>query len=330
MVLAAYGADTFVFGPDYILPKPFDPRLILEIAPPVARAAMDTGVATRPITDFEAYRERLSRFVYRSGFVMKPVFDTAKSEHLKEPKRLVFAEGEHPYVLQAAQQVIMEKLARPILVGRRDVIKRMLGHLGIRLKIDQDFEVFDQDTDSRVPAMTQEYERLVERQGVSPSHARRIVRGGSTVTAGMLLKRGDADAMICGAVGRYHTQLRHVTQVIGMKGGVRGFATVSGLILPTGPLFMADTYVSYDPEPNISPRSRCWPPTRSAASAWSRRSRCCRTRISAPRAPVRRTRCATCWRRCTPGRPISKWKARCTRTRRCRRSSATRSFLIRD
>jgi malate dehydrogenase (oxaloacetate-decarboxylating)(NADP+) len=247
VVLSAYRVDTFVFGPDYIIPKPFDPRLILEIAPAVARAAMESGVATRPIADFEAYREKLSRFVYRSGFVMKPVFDAAKREHGKEPKRLVFAEGEHPYVLQAAQQVIMEKLARPILVGRRKSIQRMLTHLGIRLKIDTDVEVFDQDTDSRVPEMTQEYERLVERQGISPSHARRIVRGGATVTAGLLLRRGDADAMICGSVGRYATQLRHVSQVIGMKGGVRGFAALSGLILPSGPLFIADTYVSYDP-----------------------------------------------------------------------------------
>jgi malate dehydrogenase (oxaloacetate-decarboxylating)(NADP+) len=151
-------------------------------------------------------------------------------------------------VLQAAQQVIMEKIGRPILVGRRKVIQRMLTHLGLRLKIDEDLDVFDQDIDPRVPAMTEEYERLVERQGISPSHARRIVRGGSTVTAGLLLRRGDADAMICGTVGRYQTQLRHVSQVIGMKGGVRGFAAVSGLILPTGPLFMADTYVTYEPD----------------------------------------------------------------------------------
>jgi malate dehydrogenase (oxaloacetate-decarboxylating)(NADP+) len=247
VVLSAYQADTFVFGPDYIIPKPFDPRLILEIAPAVAKAAMDTGVATKPITDFDAYKEKLSRFVYRSGFVMKPMFDAAKREHARAPKRLVYAEGEHPYVLQTAAQVIAEKLARPILVGRRGNITRMLTHLGLRIKPDVDFDIFDQDTDSRIAAMTEEYEKIVERKGVSPSHARRIVRGGSTVTAGLLLKRGDADAMICGAVGRYHTQLRHVDQVIGKKGGVRGFATLSGLILPTGPLFMTDTYVSYDP-----------------------------------------------------------------------------------
>jgi malate dehydrogenase (oxaloacetate-decarboxylating)(NADP+) len=247
VVLSAYQADTFVFGPDYIIPKPFDPRLILEIAPAVAKAAMDSGVATKPITDFDAYREKLSRFVYRSGFVMKPMFDAAKREHARQPKRLVYAEGEHPYVLQTAAQVIAEKVARPILVGRRAHITRMLQHLGLRIKPDVDFEIFDQETDPRIAAMTAEYEQIVERKGISPSHARRIVRGGSTVTAGLLLKRGDADAMICGAVGRYHTQLRHVEQVIGRKGGVRGFATLSGLILPTGTLFMTDTYVSYDP-----------------------------------------------------------------------------------
>ena len=247
VVLSAYQADTFVFGPEYIIPKPFDPRLILEIAPAVAKAAMESGVATKPILDFDAYREKLSRFVYRSGFVMKPMFDAAKREHARTPKRLVYAEGEHPYVLQVAAQVIAEKVARPILVGRRGHITRMLSHLGLRIKPDADFDIFDQDTDPRIAAMSEEYEKIVERKGISPSHARRIVRGGSTVTAGLLLKRGDADAMICGTVGRYHTQLRHVDQVIGKKGGVRGFATLSGLILPTGPLFMTDTYVSYDP-----------------------------------------------------------------------------------
>jgi malate dehydrogenase (oxaloacetate-decarboxylating)(NADP+) len=247
IVLSAYQAETFIFGPDYIIPKPFDPRLITEIAPAVARAAMESGVATRPITDFDAYRERLSRFVYRSGFVMKPMFDKAKRQHAAKPVRLVYAEGEHPYVLQAAQQVVSEGIARPILVGRRAAILHSLKHMGLRLKEREHFDVFDQESDPRVTALTDEYQRLVERRGVSPSHARRVVRQGSTVSAGLLLARGDADAMICGAVGRYHTHLRHVGQVIGKRGGVRGFATVSGLILPSGPLFLTDTYVSYEP-----------------------------------------------------------------------------------
>jgi malate dehydrogenase (oxaloacetate-decarboxylating)(NADP+) len=249
IVLSAYGADTLVFGPDYLLPKPFDPRLIFEIAPAVAKAAMDSGVATRPITDFVAYREKLSSFVYQSGFVMKPLFDLAKREHKRAAKRIVFAEGEHPYVLQAASQVIAEGIARPLLIGRRENITRMITHLGIRMRVEKDFDLFDHTTDKRIPELTEEYQRLVEREGVSPSHALRVVRAGSTVVAGLLLRRGDADAMICGSVGRYHTHLRHVEQVIGKAGGVRGFATLSGLILPQGPLFIADTYVTYDPYP---------------------------------------------------------------------------------
>jgi malate dehydrogenase (oxaloacetate-decarboxylating)(NADP+) len=249
IVLSAYGAETLVFGPEYIIPKPFDPRLIIEIAPAVAKAAMESGVATRPITDFGAYREKVAGFVYRSGFVMKPIFDLARRASRERLKRLVYAEGEHPYVLQAAQQVIAEGIARPILVGRRDSISRSLTHLGLRMRPDKDFDVFDQQSDARIEALTDEYHRLVERKGVSPSHARRVVRSGSTVLAGLLLQRGDADAMICGAVGRFQTQLKHVSQVIGRQGGTRGFATLSAMILPSGPLFMTDTYVTYDPDP---------------------------------------------------------------------------------
>ena len=249
IVLSAYGADTMVFGPDYIIPKPFDPRLITEIASAVARAAMESGVATRPIADFDAYRNKLSGFVYRSGFLMKPIFDAARREHARAPKRIVYAEGEHPYVLQAAQRVIAEGLAKPILVGRGENIRRMITHLGLRMRAGVDYLLFDLDQDARLASLNQEYHRLVERRGVSPSHAARVVRSGSTVVAALLLKRGDADAMICGTVGRYRTQLRHVSDVIGKRGGVRGFATVSGLILPQGPLFITDTYVSYDPGP---------------------------------------------------------------------------------
>jgi malate dehydrogenase (oxaloacetate-decarboxylating)(NADP+) len=249
VVLAAYGAETFVFGPEYILPKPFDPRLIIEIAPAVAKAAMESGVATRPIADFDAYRDKLSGFVFRSGFVMKPIMDAAKAASQETRKRLAFAEGDHPYVLQAAQQLVAEGIAHPILIGRRDDIRRTMTHLGLRLRVGEDVDIVDPATDPRMPALTDEYHRLVERRGVSPSHAQRVVRNGSTVLAGLLLRRGDADAMICGAVGRYLTQLRHVSEVVGMRPGARGFATLSAMILPSGPLFMADTYVSYDPSP---------------------------------------------------------------------------------
>ncbi|MEM9356630.1 MAG: NADP-dependent malic enzyme [Pseudomonadota bacterium] len=247
IVLSAYGEDSLHFGPKYIIPKPFDPRLITEIAPAVAQAAMNTGVATRPIEDFEAYKQKLSGFVYQSGFVMKPMFDQARRASEVQMRRIIYAEGEHPYVLQAAQQVVNERLARPILVGNGESIKRWITHLGLRMRDGVDCEIMDQQSDPRIPQLFDEYHRLVERLGVSPSHARRVLNNGSTVTAGLLLKRGDADAMICGAVGRYHTQLRHVSQVIGRKGGTRGFATVSGLVLPQGPLFIADTNVTYDP-----------------------------------------------------------------------------------
>ena len=243
IVMSAYGADTFVFGPDYIIPKPFDPRLIVEIAPAVARAAMETGVATRPIADFDAYRDKLSNFVYRSGLFMRPVFDAAK----RAPKRLIFAEGEHPYVMQAAQQLITEGIARPILVGRREIITRMMPHLGLRIRAGKDFELVDPNDDARIPELASQYHRLVERRGVSPSQAQTIARTQNTVIAALLLQQGHADTMICGAVGDFHQHLRHVEQVIGQRADVSQMGTMSAMILPSGVIFLVDTYVSYEP-----------------------------------------------------------------------------------
>ena len=243
IVMSAYGADTFRFGPDYIIPKPFDPRLIVEISSAVARAAMTSGAATRPITDFGAYRDRLSRLVYRSGLFMKPVLDAAK----KAPKRLVFADGEHPYVLQAAQQLVSESLARPILVGRKKEIAHLIHHLGLRIKAGYDFDLFDAGEDKRIPEIADQYHRLVERKGTSPSEAQRIARTNPTVISAMLLKRGEADAAICGAVGRFERHLAHVDNIIGRRAGVSQLGTMSAMILPTGVIFLADTYVNYDP-----------------------------------------------------------------------------------
>jgi malate dehydrogenase (oxaloacetate-decarboxylating)(NADP+) len=243
IVTNAYGSETFVFGPDYIIPKPFDPRLITEIAPAVAKAAMESGVATRPIADFDAYLQKLNGFVYRSGFVMKPVFDAARDSQ----KRLIFAEGAHPYVLQAAAQVIQERIARPVLVGHRDDILRSAHHLGLRMKPGVEFDIVDPKTDVRMTELGDEYYRLVERKGVSPAQAARIARTSNTPLGALLLRRGDGDALICGPIGRFQRHLHHVDQIIGKAPGVRDYGTLSALILSQGPLFMTDTYVTYEP-----------------------------------------------------------------------------------
>jgi malate dehydrogenase (oxaloacetate-decarboxylating)(NADP+) len=243
IVTSAYGSDSFVFGPDYIIPKPFDPRLILEIAPAVAKAAMDSGVATQPIKDFDAYRHKLNGFVYRSGFVMKPVFDAAR----KKPKRLILAEGAHPYVLQAAAQMIQERIARPILIGHREDILRGAQHLGLRIKPGQDFDLVDPKSDPRMDDISNEYLRLVERRGISPAQAMRVPRTSNTPLGALLMRRGDGDALICGPIGRFHRHLHHIDQIIGRAAGVKAYATLSAMILQSGPLFLADTYVSYDP-----------------------------------------------------------------------------------
>ena len=243
IVLTAYGAESFVFGPEYIIPKPFDPRLITRLAPAVAKAAMDSGVAARPIQDFDAYRDRLSRFVFRSGLVMKPVFEAAKNA----PKRVIFAEGERVKVLQAAYQVLSEGIAKPILVGNRRFIEERLQNLGLPMQPGRDIEVFDPIEDPRVEDLADNYYRLTERRGVLRSDARIAVRRQNTVIAAMLLKRGEGDAMICGSAGRFDRHLRYVGDIIGRRKGVCTFGALSAILLETGTYFIADTQVNFDP-----------------------------------------------------------------------------------
>jgi malate dehydrogenase (oxaloacetate-decarboxylating)(NADP+) len=243
IVLTAYGAESFSFGPEYIIPKPFDPRLIIKLAPAVAKAAMDSGVATRPIADFDAYRDRLSRFVFRSGLVMKPVFDAAR----KDPKRVIFAEGDRTKVLQAAYQVWSEGIANPLLVGSRRFMEDRLRELALPMKPGKDFEVFDPTEDPSVDEIAEDYLALTERKGVLRSDARAAARRQNTVIASMLLKRGAGDAMICGTAGRFDRHLKDISDIIGRRKGVCTFGALSALVLQSGTYFIADTQVNYDP-----------------------------------------------------------------------------------
>ena len=215
-------------------------RLIIEIAPAVARAAMKSGVATRPIEDFDAYVERLSVFVFRSGMLMKPVFDSAR----RNPKRLVLAEGEDQRVLRATQMLVDGGLARPILIGRPEIIAQRIERLGLRLKFGTDFEIVNPENDPRYDDYWRGYHQLTERGGISPDAARTIIRTNTTVIAAMMLHRGEADAMICGTVGQYSRHLTHVLDVIGKAEGVLGLSALSTLIMPNGTFFLCDTQVS--------------------------------------------------------------------------------------
>ncbi|HEV2550563.1 MAG TPA: NADP-dependent malic enzyme [Stellaceae bacterium] len=243
VVAAAYGDTPLTFGPDYLIPKPFDPRLILELAPAVAKAAMDSGVATRPIADFSAYRQRLTQFVFRSGLVMKPLFDRARSD----PKRVVFAEGEDERVLRAVQQVLDDGLAKPIIIGRREVVSRRIERLNLRLKLDEGVTLVDPQDDPRYNAYWALYHSLMERKGVSPDFARALVRTRTSVIAALMVRRGEADAMLCGAIGQYHRHLRHMVDILGLVPGATAPAALSALILPKGTYFICDTYVVDDP-----------------------------------------------------------------------------------
>ena len=240
---SAYSGETPRFGPDYLIPRPFDPRLLISLAPAVAEAAMASGVATRPLADLRAYREQLSQFVYRTGLLMKPMFERARADL----KRVVYAEGEEETVLRAVQTVVDEGLARPILIGRPSVIDARIKRLGLRLRPGVDFELTNPDDDPRFNEYWQMYHQIMARRGISPSAAKAIVRSRGTVIAALMVKRGEADAMLCGIVGRYNGKLKHVVEVLGLDPGVKSLSALSVVITPKGPFFFTDTHVQQDP-----------------------------------------------------------------------------------
>jgi malate dehydrogenase (oxaloacetate-decarboxylating)(NADP+) len=234
-----------VYGPEHIIPNPFDQRLILRIAPAVAKAAMESGVAQRPITDFAAYQDSLNRFVFRSGLVMKPIIDRARGQG----KRIAFADGEEERVLRATQVLIEEQIARPILIGRPAVIETRLRRAGLSIVPGRDFEIINPEDDPRYRDYVALFHSLVGRNGVTPETARTIVRTNTTTIAALAVKRGEADGLICGLQGRYIKHVRDIRSVIGLQQGAQDVAALSLLIMPRGAFFLADTYVNVDPSP---------------------------------------------------------------------------------
>jgi malate dehydrogenase (oxaloacetate-decarboxylating)(NADP+) len=243
VVALAYGGQQVSFGAEYIIPRPFDPRLIVRIAPAVAQAAMDSGVATQPIADFDAYRERLSQFVYHSGFIMRPIFAAAK----QAPLRIVFAEGEDERMLRAVQVVLDEGIATPIVVGRPHALASRIARYGLRLRAGIDFELVNPENDPRYRDYWTSYYRLTERKGVTPPYAKVEMRRGFTLIGAMMIHKGEADGMICGTLGNLAVHLQYIDQVIGKRAGVSVYAAMNGLLLPGRQVFLVDTHVNLDP-----------------------------------------------------------------------------------
>jgi malate dehydrogenase (oxaloacetate-decarboxylating)(NADP+) len=239
----AYGGEVPKFGADYIIPRPFDPRLLTVLAPAVAQAAMDSGIAQRPMISLDAYREKLGQFIYRTGLLMKPIYDRARSEQ----KRVVYAEGEEETVLQAVQTVIDEQLARPILIGRPEVIEARIQRLGLRMKVGVDFDLTNINDDPRFNDYWQHYHALTERRGVTPAAAKNLLRSRPSLIAAIMVERGEADAMICGLVGRFHKKLGYLRSVISFDKGVTGTAAMTGVINNQGVWFFLDTHVQVEP-----------------------------------------------------------------------------------
>jgi len=246
VVANAYGIEDLAFGPEYLIPKPFDPRLIVHIAPAVAKAAMESGVATRPIADFDAYRQSLQQFVYHSGTMMKPVFAAARRVPM-EKSRIIYAEGEDERILRAVQIIVDEKLAKPILVGRPKVIEQSIAKFGLRLTPGEQFDIVNPEHDDRYHAYWSEYHAIMARRGVTPQYARIEMRRRTTLIASMLLRMGEADGMICGTFTTTWRHLQYIDRVIGKKPGANCYAEMNGVILPTRQVFIVDTHVNVDP-----------------------------------------------------------------------------------
>jgi malate dehydrogenase (oxaloacetate-decarboxylating)(NADP+) len=245
-VASAYAGQDLVFGPDYLIPKPFDSRLILRIAPAVAQAAADSGVATRPITDMDAYKQTLSRFVYQTGILMQPIFNAAKAVP-PASKRVAYADGEDERALRAAQMAIDEQVARPILIGRPSVIAARIEKAGLRMRLGVDVENVNPEDDPRFRQYWEHYHKLMGRNGATPEVANAAVRRSNTIIGSLMVSLGEADALICGLVGSYMTHLERIDSILGKKPGVSNYAAVNALMTDRGPLFVADTYVNEDP-----------------------------------------------------------------------------------
>ncbi|QLA81051.1 MULTISPECIES: NADP-dependent malic enzyme [unclassified Acidovorax] len=245
-VASAYAGKELTFGPDYLIPTPFDSRLILKIAPAVAKAAAESGVATRPIEDMEAYKETLSRFVYQTGMLMRPVIMAAKALPDAQ-KRVAYADGEDERALRAAQMAIDDKIATPILIGRPAVIAARIAKAGLRMQLGKDVEVCNPEDDPRFRQYWEHYHQLMKRNGASPEVAKAAVRRSNTIIASLMVKLGDADAMICGLVGTYETHLERIHSIIGRQEGAHNYAALNALMTNRGTLFIADTYVNEDP-----------------------------------------------------------------------------------
>jgi len=245
IVAAAYGEKVSGFGPEYIIPRPFDPRLIVKIAPAVAIAGMASGVATRPIGDWDAYRSQLNNFVWHSGMIMKPVFAAARGT----AKRIIFAEGESERVLRAVQTVVDEGLASPILIGRPEVVTTNIERFGLRIRAEQDFELVNPDSDPRFKELWTDFHQIMERRGVSVDYAKKEVRRRTTLIGALLLKHGYGDGLICGTYGMHALHLKFIESVIGRKPGVKNCYALNVVNVPGRTVFLADTYVNYDPSP---------------------------------------------------------------------------------